>query len=194
MLFGDIGQSVVGKQVGAVLKSSRGTDQIPPEIAQIVCTKYTWRISITEKSFRGPKKTFQVNRVITAFGRQTVIPQLYHSVHTAASDSRTTNYIEGSPFEKSLAPEILQHTPPAATRLCITEGKEKQDLQATHNTTKSAKKRLYDVATALDQNINIQNTGPTEEHTSHDITDDKINPAAGKKLKICRSTHGSSTD
>ena len=93
MLFGDIDQSVVGKQVGAVLRSSRGTDQIPPEIAQVVCTKYTWHINIIEKSFHGPKKSFQVTRVITSFGRQAVIPRLYHSVHTAALASQSTAYV-----------------------------------------------------------------------------------------------------
>lgn len=62
VLFGDVGHQVVGKQVGAVLRLNRGGDDLPPNIAQIVCKKYTWHISITEKSFQGPKKSYQVNK------------------------------------------------------------------------------------------------------------------------------------
>lgn len=58
ILFGDIAQSVVGKHIGAILRSNRGGDIVPPEIAQIVCNKYTWHVALTEKSFHGPNKTF----------------------------------------------------------------------------------------------------------------------------------------
>lgn len=49
MLFGDIRQVVVGKHIGAILRSNHGGDTIPPEIAQVVCNKYTWHITITKK-------------------------------------------------------------------------------------------------------------------------------------------------
>lgn len=175
---------MVGKQVGSVLRSSRGTDQIPPEIAQIVCTKYTWRINITEKSFHGPKKSFQVNRVVTSFGRQPFIPRLYRSVHSTSSSSQPTGYIDDRPFEDSVAPE---HTPPSSTQLAITEGKQKQELQSTHDIPSSAQKRLFAVAAPSDQVAS-----PTKEQPSHTITDDEINPTQGKKHKICRSPPGSS--
>lgn len=48
MLFGDIGQSVIGKHIAAVLRSNSG-DTIPREIDQIVCNKISWHITMTEK-------------------------------------------------------------------------------------------------------------------------------------------------
>lgn len=41
ILFGDFGQLVIGKQVGAILRSNRRGDEIPAYIAQVVCMKYT---------------------------------------------------------------------------------------------------------------------------------------------------------
>lgn len=67
ILFRDVGQQVVGKQVGAIFRSNRGGDEIPLDIAQVVYAKYSWHVSITEKSFHGPKKSYQVNHIITVF-------------------------------------------------------------------------------------------------------------------------------
>ena len=93
MLFEDIGQYVVRNQVGAVLRSNRGGDKIPPKIAQIVCNKYTWHINLTEKSFHCPKKSFQVNRVVVALGRHHTIPRIYPLVHGTSSTSKITTFI-----------------------------------------------------------------------------------------------------
>lgn len=53
--FGDDGQHVVGKQVGAVLRSNRGGDEIPADIAQVVCKKFTWHFN-NGKEFPWAKK------------------------------------------------------------------------------------------------------------------------------------------
>lgn len=74
MLFGDAGQHVVGKQVGTMLSANRGGDDTPTDIAQVICKKFMWQFSVTEKNFYGLKKSYQVNRVIAALGRQTAIP------------------------------------------------------------------------------------------------------------------------
>nr|ADB85379.1 putative retrotransposon protein [Phyllostachys edulis] len=55
-------------------------------------------------------------------------------------------------------------------------------LQTTHGATSSAQKRLFDVAAASDQNLSTQTTNLTEEHASHDVTDDKPDPTAEKNI------------
>lgn len=89
MLFGDIGQQVVGKQVGTVLRSNHRGDDIPPDIAQIVSKKFTWHISITEKSFQGPRKSYQVNHIIVSLGRQSAIPRISTLLDPISSSSHT---------------------------------------------------------------------------------------------------------
>lgn len=84
---------VVGKQVGLVLRSNHRGDDILPDIAQFVCKKYTCHISITTKSFQGPKKTYQVNRVVFALGRQPTIPRICSSIHVATSSCEFTTSI-----------------------------------------------------------------------------------------------------
>lgn len=95
---------IVGKQVGPVLRSNHRGDDILSDIAQFVCKKYTWHISITAKSFQGPKKTYQVNHVVVALGRQPTIPRICSSIHVATSSCEFTTSIaqlEESPTSTS---------------------------------------------------------------------------------------------
>lgn len=103
MFFGDIGQQVVGKQVGAVLRSNHGAGDIPPDIAQIITKKYTWHVNITEKSFQGPKKSYQVSRIIVALGRQSAIPRITGPPHAISSSLQivTSDVPANSPLEQT---------------------------------------------------------------------------------------------
>lgn len=93
MLFRDDNQHVVGKQVGVVLRSSRGGDAIPTDIVRIVCKKYNWHVSITDKSFQGPRKSYQVNRIVVAVGKHVVVLQIYPSFSTDPSSSRLATLV-----------------------------------------------------------------------------------------------------
>ncbi|RLN42137.1 uncharacterized protein C2845_PM01G44160 [Panicum miliaceum] len=57
--FGEIGRRIVGKSVEAIMRAPRGRDAVPLDIAGIVSSKFTFAVSMTEKSFRTPKKSYQ---------------------------------------------------------------------------------------------------------------------------------------
>lgn len=112
ILFGDIGQHVVGKQVGAILRSNQASDKIPPEIVQVICKKFTWHFSITERSFHGPIKTYQVNRIIAALGRQTSIPSISSSIYTTlCSTQSATTSTNTTTVPWLLSPHVKQAAP-----------------------------------------------------------------------------------
>lgn len=110
ILFRDIGQRVVGKPVGAVLRSNQGTENIPPAIAQIVSKKFTWHCNITERSFHGPNKTYQVNRIITALGRQTSMPRLSDSISASTPPSPHQLSITGPEAKSAKIPPLVFST------------------------------------------------------------------------------------
>lgn len=60
---------------------------LPSATSQVMYKKYTWHISIMEKSFHGSNKSYQVNCVITALGRHPTIPWICATVCTALCSS-----------------------------------------------------------------------------------------------------------
>ena len=74
MLFGDKGEAVVGKQVGAILRSQPTNDEFPADVQAIVQKKYTWNFKLTSRSFFNRRKSFQVESIDVCLGRQPMIP------------------------------------------------------------------------------------------------------------------------
>jgi len=72
--FGEIGRRIVGKSVETVMRAPRGRDNLPLDIAGIVSSKYTFAVTMSEKSLRNPKKSYQITAIITAFGKQKALP------------------------------------------------------------------------------------------------------------------------
>lgn len=72
--FGDVARRIVGKPVQQVLRSSRSANNTPPDIAAIVSLKFTLAVTLTEQSYYNPQKSYQVNSVVTAYGRQHALP------------------------------------------------------------------------------------------------------------------------
>lgn len=100
MLFGKIGQQLIRKPLISllranrpvhepthdVIRAARAEDAIPSELAAVVSHKYTFVISITDRSFMRQTPSFQVHRIATDFGKQ-----LHSSLfHTRASSSHTS--------------------------------------------------------------------------------------------------------
>ena len=56
--FGEIGRRIVGKSVETVMRAPRGRDGLPMDIAAIVSSKFTFAVTMSEKSFRIRAKLF----------------------------------------------------------------------------------------------------------------------------------------
>ncbi|RLM98558.1 replication protein A 70 kDa DNA-binding subunit B-like [Panicum miliaceum] len=72
VLFGRVAQQVIGKPVVALMRS----DGIPQEIAAVVSQKFTFAVSISQRSLMQRVVSFQVNSIETFFGRQASIPDI----------------------------------------------------------------------------------------------------------------------
>lgn len=58
-----------------LIKFQGRSDNIPKEIAAVVSQKFTFAVSVTERSLMHRNISFQVNGIETFFGRQGSIPQ-----------------------------------------------------------------------------------------------------------------------
>jgi hypothetical protein len=72
--FAGIAHHIVGKPVETVIRSAANRSTIPPDIAAIVSSKYTFSVAMAEESFRKEKKSYQLNGIITAYGKQRALP------------------------------------------------------------------------------------------------------------------------
>ncbi|PUZ40479.1 hypothetical protein GQ55_9G427200 [Panicum hallii var. hallii] len=68
--FGNVAAHIVGKSAEYVMASARQGGNIPPDIAAIVSEKFTFSINMTENSYHTANKTYIINSVITAHGKQ----------------------------------------------------------------------------------------------------------------------------
>ncbi|PUZ70291.1 hypothetical protein GQ55_2G215800 [Panicum hallii var. hallii] len=71
--FAGIAHRIVGKPVETVIRSAANRSTIPPDIAAIVSSKYTFSVAMAEESFRKEKKSYQLNGIITAY-----VPSMAH--------------------------------------------------------------------------------------------------------------------
>ena len=72
--FAAVAQSIVGKPVETVMRSIRNRDNIPPDIAAIVSSKFTFSVAMAESSFSKPKKSYQINSILHNYGKQRALP------------------------------------------------------------------------------------------------------------------------
>ncbi|PVH32495.1 hypothetical protein PAHAL_9G413900 [Panicum hallii] len=68
--FGNVAAHIVGKSAEYVMASARRRGNISPDIAAIVSEKFTFSINMTENSYHTANKTYIINSVITAHGKQ----------------------------------------------------------------------------------------------------------------------------
>ncbi|KAL6908028.1 hypothetical protein ACP4OV_002198 [Aristida adscensionis] len=133
--FGDIGHRIVGKPVQAVLRDAKYSTEVPPDIAAIVCLRFTFSVTLTEQSFYKETKSYQVNTIVTSYGRQPAVPQLIAPDPPAVLQNANPNaqvpsqvFVQGTPpaalteaLAGSSSAQLLSHGPatdvPDATHL-----------------------------------------------------------------------------
>ncbi|XP_062194097.1 replication protein A 70 kDa DNA-binding subunit D-like isoform X2 [Phragmites australis] len=168
--FGEVGRRIVGKPVQQVLRATRIGNDIPPDIAAIVSLKFTFAITLTNQSYYSPKKSYQVNSIIAAYGRQHTLPQLRNNQNKGLLNPQMT--IHSSTQQESLMSKPSIHadthhidpyasppaaTPPSASKSTTTSTPSDTQRTATGNTlpplldyteSVSKKSQLWDAADA----------------------------------------------
>ncbi|KAL6626907.1 hypothetical protein ACP70R_030633 [Stipagrostis hirtigluma subsp. patula] len=74
--FGDVARRIVGKPVLAVLRASRYSDDVPPDVASVVSLRFTFGVTPTEQSYYRSTRSYVVNTIVTPYGRQAALPRL----------------------------------------------------------------------------------------------------------------------
>ncbi|RLN24146.1 hypothetical protein C2845_PM07G21730 [Panicum miliaceum] len=195
--FATIAHRIVGNPVEAVMRSSRNRDNIPPDIAAIVSSKFTFSFTMSEASFRKPKKSYQVNGIIHIHGKQPALPfhgpnqaQLttqninFHAQTSATNSppyrpqhSSETPFIQ-TPTEILPLEEMALQTPPKKTK---NPGSSAQDIMypagATPFEAKSAKKRLHvpEKDEEQDEEDSSFETAPDKEKNAQSSSDIQSN-------------------
>ena len=112
--FGEIGRRIVGKSVETVMRAPRGRDGLPMDIAAIVSSKFTLAVTMSEKSFRNPKKTCQITAIITAFGKQKNIPyHLPNQIQSSQTEIAGSSSCANTPSKLLPINEVYLQTPPS---------------------------------------------------------------------------------
>ncbi|KAL6596970.1 hypothetical protein ACP70R_047104 [Stipagrostis hirtigluma subsp. patula] len=116
--FGDIARRIIGKPVQVVLGVSRYSDDVPPDVAAVVSLRFTFAINVTKQSYYRSYKSYVINSIGTAYGRQPALPRLIGSgqASSSASSSMSQGRLEGSiqtqlpavPTPQSKAPLVQQ--------------------------------------------------------------------------------------
>jgi replication factor A1 len=98
-LFGKVARQIVSKPMVALIRSasknqhgSSGAEfeHMLPKLAALVSQKFTFSVSISQKNHTQRNVSFQVNSVVTFFGKQTNIPKPIENVYDRATESSQT--------------------------------------------------------------------------------------------------------
>jgi len=112
--FGEIGRRIVGKSVETVMRAPRGRDGLPMDIAAIVSSKFTFAVTMSEKSLRNPKKTYQITAIITAFGKQKNNPyHLPNQIQSSQTEIAGSSSCTNTPSKLLPINEVYLQTPPS---------------------------------------------------------------------------------
>ncbi|CAL5005363.1 unnamed protein product [Urochloa decumbens] len=95
VLFGRVARQVIGKPVVALIRSASknqvvsasDNDHILPEIAALVSQKFTFSVSVTQKSLSQRNVSFQVNGIVALYGKQSCIPKPLDSSAPSGSNA-----------------------------------------------------------------------------------------------------------
>lgn len=102
-----------------IIAAAHARDVIPNDIAAIVSQKYTFVVSVTDKSFLRPQPSFQVHRVDIVFDRQ-----LHSSLFYTSPSSSHLSTTKDKSLIQEISPSIDSELgPSSATRAttCIPE-------------------------------------------------------------------------
>ncbi|CAN6231332.1 unnamed protein product [Urochloa humidicola] len=135
VLFGKFARQIIGKPVVALIRSANKNqpgsatdpDHILPEIAALVSQKFTFSVSVTQKSLTQRNVSFQVNGIVAVYGKQPCIPRCIDASPTSSTHADSTT-IPHCPLQI----DDSDATPPKKARLdrMITiENKKQLDLK-----------------------------------------------------------------
>ncbi|KAG2651375.1 replication protein A 70 kDa DNA-binding subunit B-like isoform X1 [Panicum virgatum] len=160
--FGEIGRRIVGKPVETVMRTPKGNDLLPLDVAGIVSSKFTFTVLMTEKSYRVPKKSYRITSIVTAYGKQKITPSLSQNAPQSSQDIGTSDK-EIAKVEtisaascpsssqlyglltptKTLPIQSMHLQTPEKSVLLSSKDADVQVVEDAEATNKSAKKRLY---------------------------------------------------
>jgi hypothetical protein len=75
--FDTVARHIVGKSYEIVLRSVTERSPIPPDLAQIISLKFTFRVTIDNQSLfqqTNRPNVFRINSIVVAHGRQRSLP------------------------------------------------------------------------------------------------------------------------
>jgi hypothetical protein len=75
--FNNVARQIVGKSCEIVLRGVSDHSPIPPDLAQIISLKFTFRITVDDQSFfqkNNHPNVLRINSIVTAHGRQQSLP------------------------------------------------------------------------------------------------------------------------
>ena len=110
--FGDVGRRIVGKPVQQLLRTARFASDTPPDIAGIVSLKFTFGITLTEQSYYNPHKSYQINSVITAYGKQHTLQYTKSHEHKCSSSSQQPLHLLAHPASSTTQATSQTHNHP----------------------------------------------------------------------------------
>ncbi|CAN6232322.1 unnamed protein product [Urochloa humidicola] len=135
VLFGKFARQIIGKPVVTLIRSANknqpgsATDpnHILPEIAALVSQKFTFSVSVTQKSLTQRNVSFQVNGIVAVYGKQPCIPRCIDASATSSThaDSTTTSQCPIQIDDSGATPQKKARL----DRMITIQNKKHQDLE-----------------------------------------------------------------
>uniref|UniRef100_A0A0A9CME8 Replication factor A C-terminal domain-containing protein n=1 Tax=Arundo donax TaxID=35708 RepID=A0A0A9CME8_ARUDO len=95
IFFGEMGQRLVRAEVMTLMRSCRTSGDIPRQIASLVSQKYMLTINVTSKCLSKRFRSYQVNNINLAYGRQASIPVVRKSPAMPVGSKRKALVLHG---------------------------------------------------------------------------------------------------
>jgi hypothetical protein len=83
--FDTVAKHIVGKSCDSLVKSTSTSSKIPPDLAAIVSLKFSFVVTTTKRSFDVPEKEFQIESILSTYGRQQSLPHISESTEQELS-------------------------------------------------------------------------------------------------------------
>ncbi|XP_062210360.1 uncharacterized protein LOC133911879 isoform X6 [Phragmites australis] len=157
LFFGAMGQRLVHKDVKMLMRSCHKADEIPTQITSLVSQKYLLTINVTNKCFERAHRSYQVNAINCAYGRQPTIPTVTNPTPRLTGMKRKGDSYEATaatdpsleePHQINISalPQNIKDTPPPKLSPTLTLSKTKTSSSAEANfdaKQQNVRKRLF---------------------------------------------------
>ncbi|CAO2042922.1 unnamed protein product [Urochloa humidicola] len=213
VLFGRVARQIIGKPVVALIRSAnrdqpgsaKSTDHILPELAAIISQKFTFSVSVTQKSLSQRNVSFQVNSVIASYGKQACIPRsadvptssTMHADPTETSEPAApndgdemvpkkkarTNQMISIPWKKKLDSQSGKHAPDEDQVNLSTQIQQQilEDQHSVHTTNADATKASMQTCGKEHTSVNAASNCDAEKNASSSQAVPKQKQTTGRK-------------